>query len=321
MRLDSFLIDGGYYDVSEGKCFFYLTDHLGNVRVVADEQGADRQVMHYYPFGSAFMDGKSPGLQPYKYNGKEQDKMHGLNLYDYHARHYDSAIDRFTTIDPLAEKYYNISPYVYVANNPMKFIDPDGKRILPWQYKSYGTNAVKGLSKDTEKALSICLKTAEGFKTMARYASKGDVLAGHTFTEDGVLSDHLLHIQDLSFTDDTQKIPADYRGLMKLDPKKEGESILSLYSYMMKSDEILETIAHELNLHGIIHEDKIEGKVIPTEKQDHEALRSRDLKHPGYRSYLKVINQSIKTHPHLEDVFKKISNEYKHKYKKDGSNN
>ena len=124
------LIDGGYYDVSEGKCFFYLTDHLGNVRVVADEQGADRQVTHYYPFGSAFMDGKSPGLQPYKYNGKEQDKMHGLNLYDYHARHYDSAIDRFTTIDPLAEKYYSISPYVYVANNPMKYIDPDGKEVV-----------------------------------------------------------------------------------------------------------------------------------------------------------------------------------------------
>ena len=103
--------------------------YLGNVRVVADEQGADRQVTHYYPFGSAFMDGKSPGLQPYKYNGKEQDKMHGLNLYDYHARHYDSAIDRFTTIDPLAEKYYSISPYAYVANNPMRFIDPDGKRI------------------------------------------------------------------------------------------------------------------------------------------------------------------------------------------------
>ena len=110
--------------------------YLGNVRVVADEQGTDRQVTHYYPFGSAFMDGKSPGLQPYKYNGKEQDKMHGLNLYDYHARHYDSAIDRFTTIDPLAEKYYNISPYVYVANNPMRFIDPDGMDI--WEIDRKG---------------------------------------------------------------------------------------------------------------------------------------------------------------------------------------
>lgn len=39
----------------------------------------------------------------------------------------DPAIGRFTSIDPLAEKYYSISPYVYVMNNPLKYIDPDGK--------------------------------------------------------------------------------------------------------------------------------------------------------------------------------------------------
>jgi len=53
--------------------------------------------------------------------------MHGLNLYDYSARYYDSAIGRFTTIDPLAEKYYSWSPYAYCYNNPLKFVDPDGR--------------------------------------------------------------------------------------------------------------------------------------------------------------------------------------------------
>lgn len=56
--------------------------------------------------------------------------MHGLNLYDYSARYYESEIGRFTTVDPMAEKYYSINPYAYVANNPMKFIDPD--REFPW---------------------------------------------------------------------------------------------------------------------------------------------------------------------------------------------
>lgn len=52
--------------------------------------------------------------------------MHGYDTYDYGARGYYPAIMRFTTIDPLAEKYYSISPYVYCMNNPIMYLDPDG---------------------------------------------------------------------------------------------------------------------------------------------------------------------------------------------------
>jgi len=67
------------------------------------------------------------GKYPYRYNGKELDQMHRLDLYDYSARYYDQAIGRFTTVDPLSEKYYSWSPYNYVGNNPIKRVDPDGK--------------------------------------------------------------------------------------------------------------------------------------------------------------------------------------------------
>ena len=53
--------------------------------------------------------------------------MHGLDLYDYHARQQDPALGRFTTMDPLAEKDYSWSPYAYCLNNPIRFIDPDGR--------------------------------------------------------------------------------------------------------------------------------------------------------------------------------------------------
>lgn len=63
----------------------------------------------------------------YAYNGKEKMETDGFNMYDYGARFYDQTIGRWHSIDPLAEKYYSISPYVYCANNPVKFVDPDGR--------------------------------------------------------------------------------------------------------------------------------------------------------------------------------------------------
>ena len=62
-----------------------------------------------------------------KYNGKEFDRTHGLDWYDYCARQYDPASGRFTSMDPLCEKYYNISPYSYCAGNPIRYVDPDGR--------------------------------------------------------------------------------------------------------------------------------------------------------------------------------------------------
>lgn len=54
----------------------------------------------------------------------------GLDWYDYGARNYDPAIGRWMNIDPLAEKYTSFSPYVYVANNPVIYVDPDGKELI-----------------------------------------------------------------------------------------------------------------------------------------------------------------------------------------------
>ncbi|MFV0331900.1 MAG: RHS repeat-associated core domain-containing protein [Dysgonomonas sp.] len=122
------LVDGGYIQGNE--YHFYQTDHLGNNRVVAKAGGTQVQKTHYYPFGSSFGVATGSSTQPYRYNGKELDQMHGLNLYDYSARYYEAAIGRFTTVDPLAEKYYSWSPYAYCMNNPLKYIDPTGMWII-----------------------------------------------------------------------------------------------------------------------------------------------------------------------------------------------
>ncbi len=124
------LIDGGYvtFEDSQPLYHFYIQDHLGNIRVVADQSGVAEQVNHYYPYGGIIADiSTNQDIQRHKYNGKEYDRMYGLNLYDYGARHYDPATLAWTTADPLAEKYYPITTYGYCHDNPMNAVDPDGR--------------------------------------------------------------------------------------------------------------------------------------------------------------------------------------------------
>lgn len=123
--LKRILVDGGYYENDE--YYFYLKDHLGNNRVVAKQDGTVVQTNDYYPFGANFAESISTDVQSYKYNGKELDTKGGLNLYDYGARHYDPVLGRFMTVDPMAEKYYSVSPYAYCGNNPIMLVDVNGK--------------------------------------------------------------------------------------------------------------------------------------------------------------------------------------------------
>jgi RHS repeat-associated protein len=67
--------------------------------------------------------------QPYKFTGKELNMGNGLNLYDFEARTYDPSVGRLTSIDPLAEKYYSVSPYAYCFNNPVNAVDLHGDTI------------------------------------------------------------------------------------------------------------------------------------------------------------------------------------------------
>ena len=128
-QLSKILTDVGYITLANSTptYHYYLQDHLGNNRVVIDEHGQVEQVNHYYAFGGLMGESTGGGAQPYKYNGKELDRMHGLDWYDYGARHYDAVLGRWMCVDPLAEKYDNVGSYIYCKNNPIAFMDMNGK--------------------------------------------------------------------------------------------------------------------------------------------------------------------------------------------------
>ena len=156
--LDRLLFRGGYMDIAGGvpRYHYFATDHLGSVRTVYGEDGVAEQLLTYDLFGGIIPElSTGMGMQPYGYNGKELDHTHGLDWYDYGARHYDSPIGRWTTMDPLCEKYYNVSPYVYCHNNPVNMTDPDGKDDL---FDENGNFLVR-----TKYGTSVMIKSGGGY--------------------------------------------------------------------------------------------------------------------------------------------------------------
>ena len=136
-NVNRIFFDGGYITLNGDTptYHYYLQDHLGNNRVVVKQDGTIEQVNHYYPFGVLFGESTGGDKNRYKYNGKELDRLNGLNWYDYGARWHDAALGRWATVDPMAEKYYNLSPYNYCGANPVNAMDPNG---CDWISAKYG---------------------------------------------------------------------------------------------------------------------------------------------------------------------------------------
>lgn len=147
--------------IKDGGTFVYeyfLTDHLGNVRVTVNESGQVAQRDGYYPFGLTFNSSVSSPENLYKYNGKEEQKE--SDWYDYGARMYDPTLGRFFTQDRFSEKYYNLAPYQYAANNPILFVDINGDSI---DVSGVNGRDRRALKKDLASKTGLKLKVKKGF--------------------------------------------------------------------------------------------------------------------------------------------------------------
>ena len=165
-KLERILNGYGYY--ADGAYHFNITDYQGNIRAVIREDGILEETSSYYPYGGLMGSG-SMGVQPYKYGGKELDRENGLDLYDSHARMYDPIIGRTTTIDPLAEKYTHLSPYLWCAANPLKYVDKNGMEL-----HFSGTDSKDAIS-ELKKKTNLRLKLSSDGAVTYKGKPKNDI--------------------------------------------------------------------------------------------------------------------------------------------------
>ena len=111
---------------SDGVWYYMLKDHLGSVRVVINNTSTTTTPISYYnyqPFGNVIGSLSLTGNDyPYRYTGQEYDEE--TELHNYRARLYDSDLGKFYAADPAGQ---NHSPFSYVGNNPINFVDPSGE--------------------------------------------------------------------------------------------------------------------------------------------------------------------------------------------------
>ncbi|MPS66729.1 MAG: sugar-binding protein [Chryseobacterium sp.] len=184
----------GYYDFVKNKYIYNYADHLGNIRLSYMKGVSALEIQeenNYYPFGlkheTTYLGLANGKYYNYQYNGKE---LQETGMYDYGARMYMPDLGRWGVIDPLAEKMRRHSPYNYAFNNPIMFIDPDGRapetdftlNIKTGEVKQVGeTNNLPDRILKTDKNGDIVTNSKREAKVAVDNIEKGILKDGQNF--------------------------------------------------------------------------------------------------------------------------------------------
>jgi RHS repeat-associated protein len=204
----------GFYDYAKDQYIYQYKDHLGNVRISFARSSAGALEItdsnDYYPFGMNHLKTGNSFFSPsayknYKYNGKE---LQETGMYDYGARMYMADIGRWGVVDPLAEKMRRWSTYNYAFDNPIRFIDPDGRGpnyFVGTDGKRVDANVVDGkivlganASKDLQRMASMTndsgsSKAASQFMGVANNETKVNFKIESDKVNNGLLGLHQAH--------------------------------------------------------------------------------------------------------------------------------
>jgi len=232
---------------------------LGNARIsfAKDSAGALQitDANNYYPFGLNHIGGLDKatlgGYQDYKYNGKE---LQETGMYDYGARFYMPDLGRWGVLDNYSENYNSLSPYNYVAGNPIKYIDINGEWIYindqdgtQYRYHNGSTqHQVNGKWANVDKSTNLSeyvLQTVAGLSYLNNNTSIGNEMV--SYFDQGQGKDGKRRDIYFNYTNGGSQVKFGISNTVELNPSS-GKGMWTTAGKNSEYTPLYTTIAHEM---------------------------------------------------------------------------
>ncbi|MCL2414640.1 MAG: hypothetical protein FWC94_05235 [Bacteroidales bacterium] len=180
-------IGGGIFN-QNGDYFIRFADYQGSVRVVvrASTNSSENvfnpenivEVNNFDPWGVEFGRSQNPfGMQNVKHQDMERLNFGNMNVHNHGARWAFNALGRWLGMDPLMELFYSMSPYTFLGNNPVRFIDPDGRKAL-----DLFDDAEREINREGRVVREIPSDTRDAFHMVARNEAGNYVRTGQSIS-------------------------------------------------------------------------------------------------------------------------------------------